>query len=159
MDKNTNLETLAIENVILNPAFDNNVVEYTAEVSDETTSLNILAVPESEAGKVKIIGGNNIVEGNNSISIIVTAPNGINTKEYKINVFKRSNQEQKTFEKEQVYKKEKLETIYKAQKTSLSSEIVKQDKKDNSFFPIVFIIATILIFSIITIKSIKRFTK
>ncbi len=57
---NTNLEILAIENVLLYPPFDTNVTKYDIEISNETSKLNILAVPENEKASVQITGNDDL---------------------------------------------------------------------------------------------------
>ena len=51
---NANLETLAIENVDLEPIFETNILNYKASVANDVESINILAVPEKIEGKVWI---------------------------------------------------------------------------------------------------------
>ena len=70
--ESTNLETLAIENEILYPAFDNNINDYDIEISNNVSNLNILAIPEDENASVLINGNENLtrdrvdsVQGNN----------------------------------------------------------------------------------------------
>ena len=48
---NANLETLAIENVTLEPEFINDIYQYHAIVSNTTENLNILAIPEKQNAK------------------------------------------------------------------------------------------------------------
>lgn len=123
---NTNLETLAIENELLYPPFEEDIMHYDIEISNKTNNLNILAIPQDESATVKIIGGNNLQEGNNEIQVIVTAANGFSQKVYEINVYKRSTEEEVKYEEEQKENKEKLEEIYNAQRTS--SEVEMQNK-------------------------------
>ena len=127
---NTNLETLAIENVLLNPPFYTNITNYQIEISNDTTNLNILAVPENEQGIVQIIGNENLQEGNNLISVIVTAPNGITTREYTINAYKRNQEEEQAYLEEQKGRLEKLEEAYDIE---LNSEINEEgtNSEDN----------------------------
>lgn len=72
---NNNLEILAIENTLLYPPFDMANTNYKAEVSSKLDSINILAIPQNESGVVKINGNSNLKQGNNLITIEVTAPN------------------------------------------------------------------------------------
>jgi hypothetical protein len=123
----SNLEILAIENEILYPAFDNQILEYNVEVSNEVTKLNIFAVPEDEEGKVEIKGNDNILEGNNSISVTVTSSNG-NKREYKINVYKRNLEEEKEYIEKQNQKAEKLEEAYKIEKELKKEETIENEK-------------------------------
>ncbi len=72
---NNNLEILAIENTLLYPPFDMVNTNYKAEISSKLDSINILAIPQNESGVVKINGNSNLKQGNNLITIEVTAPN------------------------------------------------------------------------------------
>lgn len=119
---NTNLETLAIENVLLNPNFENNTTQYNAEVSNEITKLNILAIPENENANVQISGYEDIKEGDNKILISVTAQNGITKRDYQINVYRRNIQEEESYKEEQEKQKEALEHAYEIEKTSTTNE-------------------------------------
>ena len=91
---NANLETLAIENVLLSPEFNKNITNYKGEVNNDVATLNILAIPESQNANVKIAGGDNLKEGNNNITITVYAPNNITFRKYQINIYKKSIKEQ-----------------------------------------------------------------
>lgn len=72
---NNNLEILAIENTLLYPPFDMANTNYKAEISSKLDRINILAIPQNESGVVKINGNSNLKQGNNLITIVVTAPN------------------------------------------------------------------------------------
>ena len=82
---NANLETLAIENVILEPIFDVSILNYKASVPNNTENLNVFAVPENINGKVEITGKDNLKEGDNLVKVRVTAPNGYSFKDYIVN--------------------------------------------------------------------------
>lgn len=132
---NTNLEILAIENILLNPPFENSITKYNVQISNETTKLNIFAVPENEQGKVEIKGNDNLKEGNNVITITVTAPNGITKRDYIINAYKRNLEEEEKYKKEQEENKEKLEEAYEIEKTSMEtkSESEENNKTKNNY--------------------------
>ena len=87
-EANTNLENLAIENETLEPNFTQQITNYRLSVENNVEKLNILAVPQNEKAKVKIEGGKNLKEGENNITITVTAPNNITFKKYQISVWK-----------------------------------------------------------------------
>lgn len=108
---NANLETLAIENIDLEPIFDTNILNYKASVSNDVEKINIFAVPEKIDGKVEIIGNTEIEEGDNNITIKVTAPNGYTYKNYIINVHRRTKEEDVKLEEEQKSNKEQLNEI------------------------------------------------
>ena len=110
--KNTNLETLAIENALFNVPFDNSITNYSTEVSHNITKLNILAIPENENAKSEIFGNENIVDGNNKITIIVTSQDGLVKREFTIDVYRRNVQQEIDYENEQIKKIEKLRKAY-----------------------------------------------
>ena len=128
---NTNLEILAIENVLLNPQFDANETNYKAEISNQTTDLNILAVPQNQQATIEMNGKNNLKEGNNLINIVVTAPNGFTKRNYQINAYKRNLDEETKYQEEQKMQKEKLEQAYKIQELSANNEENKSDKNES----------------------------
>lgn len=72
---NNNLEILAIENVLLYPPFDMTNTNYKAEISNKLNDINILAIPQNEKAVVKITGKDNLKQGSNLVTILVTAPN------------------------------------------------------------------------------------
>lgn len=57
---NANLETLAIENVTLEPAFNPDVTNYNAIVSSDIENIHLLAVPQIEGASVEVTGADNI---------------------------------------------------------------------------------------------------
>lgn len=126
---NTNLETLAIENYLLYPAFDNTVTNYNVEVGNNTEQINLLAIPEDEEATVEIKRDDTLKEGNNEIKITVTARNGYTKKEYNINVYKRNSEEEAKYQEEQKSNQEKLKQIYEIQKTSNEQEQNKENQE------------------------------
>lgn len=154
---NTNLETLAIENVLLNPPFDNTITHYNIEVSNSTTQLNILAVPENENASTSISGNNDLKEGNNQIVVSVTASNGFTKKDFIINTYKRNVQEEEQFINEQEKQQEKLEEAYEIEQTSKVEENISEEiSNNNKWYIIGGIIVSIIIISIIVIIYFKK---
>ncbi len=153
---NTNLETLAIENVLLNPPFDNTITHYDIEISNSTTQLNILAVPENENASTSISGNNDLKEGNNQILISVTASNGFTKKDFVINAYKRNIQEEEQFINEQEMQQEKLEEAYEIEQTSKVEENILEETNNTKWYIIGGIIATIIIITIVGIIYFKK---
>ena len=154
LDSITNLENLAVENMLLYPSFDTNITNYNFEVPNDVTDLNILAVPENENAKVEMKGGSNLKEGDNLIKVTVTAENGYSQKIYNLNAYRRSQEEENVYIQEQEENKKKLEQIYQTQKTSTELEtneennVVSQNKemnRNNLVFIIVIAIGVILV--------------
>src|SRR5699024_4985161 len=66
------LEELTIEGYTLNPAFSSDVYEYTLEINDTSvTSLPINAKASTEGANVEIIGNEQLIIGENIITILV----------------------------------------------------------------------------------------
>ena len=165
---NTNLETLAIENTLLNNIFDNSVTNYNIEVGNNVDSLNILAIPEDESASVEISKSNTLQEGNNIIKVTVIAKNGFSKKEYIINVYKRNEKEEQVYNKEQEDNKNKLNNIYETEKTSneqikeqqnqeeviIENKETQENKTTKSIKDIVIIISLLILILIIGISVI-----
>ena len=149
---NANLETLAIENVTLEPEFANDIYQYDAIVSNTTENLNILAIPERQNAKVEVAGGENLQYGNNVVNIQVIAENGYTIKQYKINVYRRNEEEQKIADEEQQLNIQKLNAILEEQ-----NEEEEQENHENELIEIIkenkwgMIITSILIIIILCI--------
>ncbi len=84
---NNDLASLEIEGVTLEPSFSKDVTEYTVQLKDDVTELNIDAQAESSKAKVKISGNEKLKDGENIITITVTAEDE-STKEYTIKAIK-----------------------------------------------------------------------
>lgn len=99
-EANANLETLAVENDTLIPEFQEAQTQYTVSVSNTTEKLNLLAIPSNSEAKVRIIGNENLKDGNNNIEIEVVAPNGKTSKVYVINAYKRTATEEASYQEQ-----------------------------------------------------------
>lgn len=87
---NAKLKTLEIRGYNLSPSFMNIIFKYNLTVDENTKQLNIFAEPENENAVIAVEGNDNLVEGNNLITIIVTAEDGQTKREYKINTIVKS---------------------------------------------------------------------
>ena len=147
---NTNLETLAIENVTIEPEFTNDIYQYNAIVSNTTENLNILAIPERQNAKVEVTGGKNLQYGNNTVNIQVVAENGYTIKQYTVNVYRRNEEEQKIADEEQKINIQKLNAILEEQEEGEKEEKQSEDSfieniQNNLWFVMIYIIFSILI--------------
>lgn len=156
---NANLETLTIENTLLNTPFDNNIINYTAQVPNSIENLNILAIPENENAKVQITGKDGLKVGNNTVYINVKAANGFTTKEFKIDVYKRNIEEEKKYQEEQSHLQEKLDEAYEIEKTSTNVEEqpnLSNEKENYTMIAILTIILIIIIISRVVYSKLKK---
>ena len=162
-DANANLETLAIENVLLEPIFDTNTLNYKASVSNNIENLNIFAVPENTNGKVEIEGGSNLKEGTNIVNIKVTAPNGFSFRNYQVIIHRRTLEEDEKYQEEQEASAKKLSTILEEQendeniKEENNKEEAEENKKNDVIKKVIIVIGLIIIVTteIIIIKKRK----
>ncbi len=84
---NNDLASLTIEGITLEPSFSKDVTEYTVQLAEEVTELTIDAQAESGEAEVEIDGNKDLQDGENTITITVTAEDGT-TKEYTIKAIK-----------------------------------------------------------------------
>ena len=157
---NANLETLAIENVTIEPEFTNDIYQYHAIVSNTTENLNILAIPERQNAKVEITGGENLQYGNNVVNIQVVAENGYTTKQYRVNVYRRNEEEQKIADEEQQVNIQKLNAILQEQeegeeRQNQSNHSIIEKIEENLWFVIIYIFLFIIII-VVVIYRIKK---
>lgn len=87
---NARLSSLNIEGINLDQEFLADVVEYTASVDFSVNELNISAIPEDDKSTIVIDGNLDLVTGENTVKITVTAENG-SKKVYTIVVNKEKN--------------------------------------------------------------------
>lgn len=88
-EENSNgLSELKINDLALSPEFKTNVYEYTVKYIGEDTKLNIEANPTDEDYVVEVIGNNDLQEGENIITILVSESNGENVATYQVTVNK-----------------------------------------------------------------------
>lgn len=82
---NTNLKSLTLKVEGLTPNFSTDVTNYTLVIESKVAKLEIAAVAEDTKSNVKIEGNTSMVEGENKITVTVTAEDGT-TKTYTIKV-------------------------------------------------------------------------
>ena len=89
---NKDLKSLTVEGFMLTPEFSDDVTDYSLTINDDVDSLKITAEPVDEKAEVEIIGNNNLLIGDNTIQVKVTAEDGT-IRTYRINVTKGSQEE------------------------------------------------------------------
>lgn len=148
---NTNLEILAIENVLLSPPFEPNETNYAAEVAKGVNGLNVFAVPENEKATVQISGDKNLKEGNNTVTVVVTAANGFSKKKYQIQVYKRNEEEQKQYEEEQKEQIQKVEQAFQIDEMKEERSQNFPEARNKSIVPIIVIVIGAVIIAVIVV--------
>lgn len=164
---NTNLETLAIENYELNPEFNNNTTNYNVEISKDTNTLNILAIPSDMDAKVEVAGNENLKQGDNKVIITVYAEDNITVKKYNINVYKRNEDEETKYKENEQKEIEEANNILQKMNTEgiiNSNEMVdepeseqnedwmKNKEIENKIFMIVGSVISLIVLGIVIIR-------
>ena len=83
------LKSITIENIVLSPEFKSDVLEYTAEVENDVNELKIKYELVNDESKAEIIGGTNLISGENIVKIHVESKDKLTTKDYIIKVIKK----------------------------------------------------------------------
>lgn len=125
---NTNLETLAIENVLLYPYFDTTITKYNVTVDNDVEKLNILVVPEDINAKVSIEGNDVLNVGDNTIIVNVLAEDGVTFRKYEIIAHRRNETEQENFEEKEEEEAEQLEVLL----SEYSEENIENNEINNN---------------------------
>lgn len=77
--KNSALSALSIEEGTITPEFNKDVKEYALTVLNEITIVNITATPEDSKATVAVEGNEELKEGENTVTVKVTAEDGSTT--------------------------------------------------------------------------------
>ena len=84
---NTNLKSLKVKGFEIYPIFSKKIYKYNLTINEKVEQLEVLAEAENENAKIEINGNRELKEGNNKITITVTAEDGETKREYSINTF------------------------------------------------------------------------
>lgn len=88
-DSDATLKSLDMSGYTLNPTFNKDINTYSIKVKNSVTGLDVKAIPNSDKATVSISGNKGWQEGNNVVTIKVTAEDG-STNTYTINVTRES---------------------------------------------------------------------
>ena len=99
LSKENRLKSLKVSALDFSPAFTPDGKEYTATVDANTDTLYFTYVPQDEKARVRIQGNEDLIIGENAVTVAVTAEDG-SVNDYKIKVTKESQAETEAREKE-----------------------------------------------------------
>lgn len=91
LSTNAYLKSLQVDIEGISPRFNKNTTKYYLIIDDTVDSVKVNAIPEDPNAKIDINGNTNLQNGINTITVTVTAPNGITQKKYLIEVTKTNN--------------------------------------------------------------------
>lgn len=87
---NLTLKSLEIKGLILNPEFSSNVYEYTADLTEGLTELEVLAIAtQADDTIIEITGNKELKDGENIITIVVKSSDKKESKTYTVKVNKK----------------------------------------------------------------------
>lgn len=104
------LAKLVIQNVEMTPEFKTNTYEYTAKYIGEKTTLPIEVEATDETYQIEIVGNEDLKEGENIITILVSESNGNNVATYQITV-EKSLVDEEALAREQAEKEQRQRMI------------------------------------------------
>ena len=105
------IESLKIEGAEISPEFNTEKYEYTVKYIGEETSLPIEITTTESYYETEVIGNNNLKEGENLITILVSEHNGDNVATYQLTVNKSLIDEEAKAKEEQAKKQELQKNI------------------------------------------------
>jgi len=97
--KENRLKTLKLDAVSMTPEFSPEVTAYEATVDANSDSLYYSYALQDEKARASVRGGENLSDGNNEVSFVVTAEDG-SVREYKVTVTKETKEETESREDE-----------------------------------------------------------
>ena len=106
------LSNISIANLELSPSFDTNVYEYTVKYVGEDTSLDIQAVATDPNYTVEVLGNEELKEGENIITILVSDSEGNNVATYQVTVNKTLVDEEALAREEEEKQKEEQRKMF-----------------------------------------------
>ena len=104
------LSELKIAGLTLSPEFETNVYEYTAKYIGEDTKLDITTVATDEDYIVEVTGNEDLKEGENIITILVSDEDGNNVATYQV-IINKSLVDEEALQREQAEKERKNKII------------------------------------------------
>lgn len=110
IENSNGLEELKINDLSLSPEFKTDIYEYTVKYIGEDTKLNIETTPTSTDYIIEVVGNEDLQEGENTITILVSESNGNNVATYQI-IVNKSLIDEEAIAREEAEKKEQQKKI------------------------------------------------
>lgn len=83
--KDSTLSALSVTEGTISPEFNKDVREYSLNIPYEISAINVVATPTDSKAKVEVIGNTELKEGENTVTVTITAEDG-STSKYLIRV-------------------------------------------------------------------------
>lgn len=91
LSPDASLASLAIDHVLLSPDFSPSVFNYTASVDRSVTSVSVNAAASNSKAQVTVTGADNLLVGENTITVKVAAEDGKTASQYVIKITRSEN--------------------------------------------------------------------
>ena len=153
---NANLETLAIRETPLTPEFDSNMTEYKAEIANNVSKIELLAIPQREGATVTISGSEEMQIGHNKIEVTVLAEDGITSKKYNIDIYRRNEAEEIEEQEQKEIEAERLAVILEEQENNNKETPMEKGKTTTIIGISIAIVLAIIIAGLIIYKKKKK---
>lgn len=105
------LSELKVENSELTPKFETNIYEYSTKYIGEKTKLDIQAIVTEPTYTTEIVGNENLQEGENVVTILVSDKDGKNIATYQININKSKIDEEAIAKQEEERKQQEQKKL------------------------------------------------
>ena len=105
------LSELKVENLELTPKFTTNVYEYSTKYIGEKTTLDIQAIVTEPTYTAEIVGNEDLKEGENVVTILVSDKDGKNIATYQININKSKIDEEAIAKQEEERKQQEQKKL------------------------------------------------
>lgn len=105
------LSELKVENLELTPKFTTNVYEYSTKYIGEKTTLDIQAIVTEPTYTAEIVGNEDLKEGENVVTILVSDKDGKNVATYQININKSKIDEEAIAKQEEERKQQEQKKL------------------------------------------------
>lgn len=105
------LSELKVENLELTPKFETNVYEYSTKYIGEKTILDIQAIVTDPKYTAEIVGNEDLKEGENLVTILVSDKDGKNVATYQINIKKSKIDEEAIVKQEEERKQQEQKKL------------------------------------------------
>ena len=84
--KNADLKSLGVTDETISPAFDKDTISYSVTVPSDTDKATITAELDDDRASLTGTGEKDLIYGDNSFDVVVTAEDGTTTKTYTVNI-------------------------------------------------------------------------
>ena len=132
------------------------MTEYKAEIANDINKIDLLAIPQRQNATVTISGNEEMQIGHNKIEVTVLAEDGITSKKYYIDIYRRNEAEEIEEQEQKEIEAERLAVILEEQENNNKETFAEKGKKKTIVGVSILIVLIIILSSIIIYKRKKK---